>query len=114
MRKTRGIAVAVVFLLSLAGTLVAQNRPLAFEIASVKSSPTSRYVPGEVDPQIFRKVMSLADAIEWAYDIHNYQLSGGPAWLRHDYYEIQARTGAPPQEAKCELCFRLCLATGSN
>src|SRR5437867_6038510 len=31
----------------------AQNQPLAFEVASVKPSPTNQYVPAAVDPQRF-------------------------------------------------------------
>jgi len=39
--------------------------------------------------------MSLADAIEWAYEIQGYQLSGAPAWLRGSYYEIEMKTAVP-------------------
>lgn len=67
----------------------------AFEVASVKRARTNRFVPPTLNPQSFHSVMSLADAIEWAYDIREYQLTGGPAWLRRDYFEIEVKTRTP-------------------
>jgi len=46
-----------------------QNQALAFEVASVKPSPTNRYIPAVVNPQRFRIVTTLAGATLWAYDV---------------------------------------------
>jgi len=92
LKALRAIAVAAI--ISPAIITAAQNQPLAFEVASVKPAASNQYVPAEVGPQAFRMVPSLADAILWAYEIHTYQLSGGPAWLHRDYYQIEARAQA--------------------
>jgi len=75
-----------------------QNQPLAFEVASVKPSPTNQYVPAAVDPQRFSIVDTLAGAILWANDIQidaGYRVSGGPPWVHRDYYQIEGKAQAP-------------------
>src|SRR5690349_10026865 len=75
-----------------------QNRSPAFEVATVKPSPTNQYVPAVVGPQRFRIVDTLAGAILWANDIQidaGYKLPGGPPWIHRDYYEIEGKAQAP-------------------
>jgi uncharacterized protein (TIGR03435 family) len=98
-------ATAAVLLVSLASMTTAQNQSLAFEVASIKRSPANRFVPPVLDPLRFRVVESLEIAIEWAYQIHGYQLSGGLPWVHRDYYQIEGRAQGPstPQEMRLML-----------
>jgi len=87
-----------------------QNQRTTLEVVSVKPARTNRFVPVALSPQTFRTVMSLADAIEWANDIHNYQLSGGPAWIRSEYYEIEMKTAAAATRTEMRALLQTVLA----
>jgi len=89
---------------------IAQNRSVSFEVASVRPSPTNRFVPPVVDPQSFRIVDSLAGAILWAYEIHKYQLSGGQPWINGDYYQIEGRTPTPATKKEMRVMLQRLLA----
>jgi bla regulator protein blaR1 len=88
----------------------AQNQRPVLEAVSVKPARTNRFVPIAVNPQSFRTVMSLAYAIEWAYEIRDYQLSGGPAWLRREYYEIEMKTAGPATRKEMREALQTVLA----
>jgi uncharacterized protein (TIGR03435 family) len=87
-----------------------QNQHPTLEVASIKPARTNRFVSVAVSPQSFRTVTSLAYAIEWAYDIHDYQLSGGPVWLRSEYYEIEMKTSAPATKKEMRAVLQTVLA----
>ena len=88
----------------------AQNQRPAVDVVSVKAARTNRFVPAEINPQSFRTVMSLAYAIEWAYEVQDYQVSGGPAWLRRDYYEIEMKTAGPATKKEMREVLQTVLA----
>jgi len=92
--------------------IAAQNSSATFEVASVKPSPTNRYVPAAVDPQRFRIVTTLSDAILWANDIfdHNYKISGGPPWAHRDYYQIEGKAHAPATTKELRAMLQTLLA----
>lgn len=79
---------------------------LAFDAASVKSIPESVGYPPRagywiepraVDPQRFRALHAAESLIEWAYGIRDYQLLGGPAWMRNvrARFAVEATTEKP-------------------
>jgi uncharacterized protein (TIGR03435 family) len=106
MRATAATAVLLVW-----GVLTtAQNRSLSFEVTSVRPSPTNRYVPAVVNPQSFRIVSTLGDAILWAYELHKYQLSGGPPWISREYYQIEGRTQTPATKKEMRAMLQRLLA----
>jgi uncharacterized protein (TIGR03435 family) len=83
---------ALVIVVALSVAVAAGQAPSAFDVASVK--PTARS-DGRALVQAFpgRLVMrnfSGRALILFAYSIADYQLSGGPAWIISDYYDIQA------------------------
>ena len=93
MPMTRGVA-RLALLLSTA-TLAQVARPkLQFEVASIKpGDPMARgqfqiHPGGTID---FRAV-TLNLMIVWAYDIRDFQLSGGPAWTGSQRYDVMAKT----------------------
>jgi len=102
--------VLAVTLWSLAVIGGTQNQRPALKVVSVKSARANRFVPVEVNPKSFRTVMSLANAIDWAYEIHDYQLSGGPDWLRREYYKIEMKTAARATKTEMRELLQTVLA----
>lgn len=72
----------------------AQPAPLSFEVASIKASaPDSRRVFLQFLPGGGMRVtnMTLKQVLAFGYDVRDFQISGGPAWINSDRYDIQAR-----------------------
>jgi bla regulator protein blaR1 len=70
---------------------------VTFEVASVKpSSPDARGLTIDFTPGGGLRTVNarLRQLIEAAYDVHNFQISGGPAWLNSQGFDILAK---PPQ-----------------
>jgi len=90
----------------------AQERPVSFEVASIRRAPENRYVPAAVDPQRFWIVATLADTVLWANDLfdQNYKLSGGPGWIHRDYFQIEGRTKAPSTKKEMQTMLQTLLA----
>lgn len=78
----------------------AQSRPdtLTFEVASIKpSNPDARGVRLNLLPGGgFRgENVRLRQLIEFAYEVHPFQISGGPGWMTSEGFDIMAK----PQES---------------
>lgn len=78
---------------------VAQTR---FDVASVKQNLSSveggsvRLTPGG---RLVARNAPLRLLISAAYDVRDFQLFGGPAWMASDHFDIEAKTaGNPTQE----------------
>jgi len=94
-----------------------QPQEPAFEVASVKPSAAGagragrKGGPGAADPGLFTAHnRTLKALILMAYDVPDYQLSGGPAWTETDRFDVDAR---PPEAASRErmmLMLRTLLA----
>lgn len=85
----------------LAITAIGQQTP-SFDVASVKHSANNegRHKGGgrggSNDPSLFTSHNStLNSLILRAYDLQEYQLSGGPAWMTTERYDIDARPDHP-------------------
>lgn len=68
--------------------------PLSFEVASIK--PAAPDAPGmfiQIQPGGGLRVsnMNLKQLISYAYDVRDFQVSGGPGWVNSDRFDIQAR-----------------------
>ncbi len=48
--------------------------------------------------------------MQFAYDLHNYDLSGGPGWVTTDHYDIVAASPAATTDAQSALMLRQLLA----
>jgi uncharacterized protein (TIGR03435 family) len=76
---------------------MAANAPLTFEVATIK--PSKPGAQGKAitmrGPHEFVTInTSLNDLITFAYGIHVKQISGGPAWLDSELYDITAKPEA--------------------
>ena len=71
----------------------------SFEVATIKPSDPNR--PGKLFTVRGRDVVTINttvnDLITMAYGVHVRQLSGGPAWLDSDKYDITGRPDVPGQ-----------------
>jgi bla regulator protein blaR1 len=101
------IVVAIVLAIASAGIIRAQNpapeAAVEFEAASIKLNKSGgetaglRRFPGG---RLEVTNMPLAFLIEFAYQLQNYELHGGPAWLTSDRWDIIAKiAGDPPPAA---------------
>jgi uncharacterized protein (TIGR03435 family) len=94
-----------IFLLSIAGSISirAQSEDRSFEVASIKpnhsgDNPYSvRIVPGG---SVRALNASLQAIITTAYQIPDFEIAGGPAWLATEKWDIEAKGpgAAPPQQ----------------
>jgi bla regulator protein blaR1 len=67
--------------------------PLKFEVASIKpSDPNSRMVMIRIMPggRFQAQGISTKMLIEQAYNVRDFQISGGPGWIGSDHYNINA------------------------
>lgn len=87
------------------------NGQITFGAASVKAIPESVGWPPRAgywispymeNAQRFRALSKVSGLIEWAYQIRDFQLPGGPAWIKNsrDRFEVQATTATPSTEAE--------------
>jgi bla regulator protein BlaR1 len=89
----------------------------AFEVASVKPSDPNargqfRYLPGGT---VVIRGVTLPLLIQQAYDVKDFQISGGPAWMPSKRYDITAKTGdvanaSPTDPARMRLRLQALLA----
>jgi len=77
----------------LAATAFAQSPAPAFEVATIKPSPApARWsgfqLPG--GPRFEASHVTLRAMIAYAYDVREFNVSGGPGWAASDLFEIEA------------------------
>lgn len=76
------------------------NSGLAFDVASVKpANPESRGVSIQITPGGGLNISNapLREIIALAYDVRNFQISGGPSWIGSERFSINAKMeGAEP------------------
>lgn len=87
-------------LFTFAGVLSAQTRPdaLTFEVASIRpSNPGSQGMRFDKTPDNgFRATgVTLKFLVQTAYDVEDFQISGGPGWLRSERFDVYARSEHP-------------------
>ena len=102
---------AIAFAALLTTTALAQ--PPAFEVASVKPSPPptpGRTAPAN-DPTLFAAHnRTLKQLIQRAYDVEDYQVSGGPNWTDTDRFDVDAKPENSSSPAEMLLMLRTLLA----
>lgn len=56
------------------------------------------------------KNVTLRSSIRWAYGVRDFQISGGPAWISNERYDISAKSSAPAGEAELRKMLQALLA----
>ena len=97
-----------------ANSLIAQQAAPKFEVASVKRAPppqpVNRVVQQVSPPGTFNRTTNVAVLIQFAYDVQDYQVVGGPSWVREDRFDVAARAGREVPLAELRLMLRSLLA----
>ena len=113
----RLLTIAILCAYAVAGA--AQQPPAPrFEVSSIKlwQPPTRsapgiyRGVPAPPGSGIFNRSTTLAGLIAEAYDVQDFQLSGGEDWLRTERYDVAARAGRDVSEAELGEMVKALLA----
>lgn len=112
IRRSKSFVLAgLAGLLACAGLTQTLPTP-AFEVASVKYDPRKagswvRFLQGgRLDASSWLKQL-----IQVAWDVKDYQVIGGPAWLGDDWYAVEAKTSDPnADEKQMKLMLRTLLA----
>jgi uncharacterized protein (TIGR03435 family) len=84
-----------------------------FEVASIKPS-----APGARGPTIYNPTQSrfaisaitLKSLVAYAYDVREFQISGGPKWLDADQFDIVAKPDSNPTPERISAMARALLA----
>jgi uncharacterized protein (TIGR03435 family) len=111
-------AAAVVLAIAISPLIVVaepQAKPAAqpeFEVASVKpnnsGNPSTRV---RLVPDVNVENATLKALVLLAYDVKEFQVSGGPGWIDTERYDIQAKAVAPSMDEKGRLLQRQRLQT---
>ena len=69
----------------------------AFEVASIKPRTGDRAIGGVSTPDRFvRADATLRDLIRYAYNVQEFQIEGGPAWLGSTRFDVNAKAASAP------------------
>jgi uncharacterized protein (TIGR03435 family) len=85
---------------------MAQRTPLAFDVASVKANDSGERASSTLSPpggRFSSKNASLKLLIRMAYQLSDYQVSGGPDWIRFDRFDVEAKSDANPSQDQIRL-----------
>jgi bla regulator protein BlaR1 len=96
-----------------AGTLVRAQAPqLAFEVASIRpAAPGAMGVGISHPPGRFTGTnVSLSNLMLFAYNVRNFQVSGGPNWVNSDRYDVAAKTQGEDTEDQVRQMVQTLLA----
>jgi uncharacterized protein (TIGR03435 family) len=105
MLNVRNSAAALVVLLT---PLQAQQTAAKFEVASVRpnKSGTRGYGFNPQGNRLTATNVSLFALVEWAYEMEDFRVSGGPAWMKSDRFDIAAESEGTPSIAQLRLMFQ--------
>lgn len=88
---------------------MAANANPTFEVATIKPSDPAR--PGKLFTVRGRDVVTinttLNDLITMAYNLHTRQITGGPAWLDSDKFDLTGRPDVPGQPSVAQIKIML-------
>src|SRR3989304_4443800 len=94
-------------------TLSAQPPRASFDVASVKRTTDREVFPPQVGlpgGRFHRANATVADLVQYAYNVMSFQVVGGPEWIRRDRFEIDARAGGDATAEEVRLMVRSLLA----
>src|SRR6185369_11584637 len=96
-----------------ATSLTAQS----FETASIRinkndqSGAAGKRISIETSPSsLIMRNVTLMSSIRWAYDVHDYQIIGGPDWRNAERYNIVARPASAAADDQLKQMLRALLA----
>ena len=103
------VAIAAAPLLQAPAPAVAASAP-AFDVASIKRNPqpgTNNPLSPPVGGRLALRNQTVRGLISSSYGVQDYQIIGGPAWLRTDGFDIDARVDATPPPPPPQMLLRI-------
>ena len=98
-----GIAAVALVLCSPPCQAQVPGQLLEFEVASIKPNTTNeRMYYGLRNANLTVRNMTVQGLIQAAYGKRDFQISGGPAWITSECFDIEAKA-APPQRANQDM-----------
>jgi uncharacterized protein (TIGR03435 family) len=84
----------------------------AFEVVSIKPRSGDTPVGGvrSAPDRFVRPNVTVAQLIEYAYEVRDFQVLGGPGWLRSDRFAVSAKAETTVPQAQQRLMLRRLLA----
>jgi uncharacterized protein (TIGR03435 family) len=77
-----------------------------FEAASVKPAPAERALYIQMPPGRLIAVAPVLPLIQTAYGLANFQLVGGPDWIRSEFYAVEAKAGVNASREQIALMLQ--------
>ncbi len=84
----------------------------SFEVISIRPRTSDRPpspIPNAPD-RFGRPNVSVSQLMEYAYDVRDFQILGGPGWLRSDRFEVSAKAETAVSQAQMRLMVQRLLA----
>jgi uncharacterized protein (TIGR03435 family) len=106
----QAVVLALVGCVAVMSAQVADQPPPAFEVASIKPAPKelSLAIVQPSPDRFHRANITLRSLINYAYDMREFRIIGGPAWIASDRWEVSAKAeSAVPPAAMPKLVQRL-------
>src|SRR3954454_8399985 len=101
--------ISIIMSVAMLGTIAFAQQ---FEVASIRqnkrddSGAEGKRFSIESSPgNLTMRNVSLMSCIRWAFNVHDFQIQGGPGWRESDRYDIQAK----PPSASTEDQLRVML-----
>jgi uncharacterized protein (TIGR03435 family) len=92
-------------------SITLMNAQPSFEVASIKPNLSGSQAmlflpaPGRFDAEN----QTLQHLVMRAYDVKDFQISGGPGWINSDHYDIQAKAEGNPSPDQMKLMLQTLL-----
>jgi uncharacterized protein (TIGR03435 family) len=102
----------LVVLLALGSVCAARLSAQHFDVASVRPNKSGlpRYGFSPQGNRFTATNVNLLALIEWAYEMEDFRISGGPAWMKSDRFDIAAESEGTPSLAQLRLMLQPLLA----
>ncbi|HEY6339940.1 MAG TPA: TIGR03435 family protein [Bryobacteraceae bacterium] len=104
------LRIAVLLVLGSMGA--AQLPAQQFDVASVRANKSGvpRYGFSPQGNRFTATNVSLFALIQWAYEMEDFRISGAPAWMKSDHFDIAAESEGTPSIAQLRLMLQPLLA----
>lgn len=98
-----------------ANASISNAQSLAFEVASVKRNTSDEPAGGGISPprggRFQANNVTLRTLIRTAYDVENFQISGGPKWLDAEKFDVNAKGADGATWPETRMMIRELLST---
>jgi uncharacterized protein (TIGR03435 family) len=94
-------------LVLLGSSVFGQTSAPAFEVVSInpRAAGDAMLPPAQAPPpnRFVRANATLVDLVRYAFGLQEFQVDGGPAWVRSNRYEVTATASSPPPTDQMRL-----------